>query len=104
RPQGDGPDVDHLLHGQRPADRRVRCAASRQSPTCPHRRPGSRYPGSMTDDLASVVLEEARDKMTKAVVHTRQDFANVRTGRAAPALVEKLPVEYYGSDVPLQQL
>jgi ribosome recycling factor len=58
----------------------------------------------MTDDLASVVLEEAREKMTKAVVHTRQDFANVRTGRAAPALVEKLPVEYYGSEVPLQQL
>ena len=58
----------------------------------------------MTDDLASVVLEEAREKMTKAVVHTRQEFANVRTGRAAPALVEKLPVEYYGSDVPLQQL
>ena len=58
----------------------------------------------MTDDLASVVLEEAREKMTKAVVHTRQEFANVRTGRAAPALVEKLPVEYYGSEVPLQQL
>jgi len=58
----------------------------------------------MSDDLASVVLEEAREKMAKAVVHTRQEFANVRTGRAAPALVEKLLVEYYGSEVPLQQL
>jgi len=58
----------------------------------------------MGDDLASVVLAEARDKMAKAVSHARSDFSSVRTGRASPALVEKLPVEYYGSDVALQQL
>ena len=34
----------------------------------------------------------------------RAEFGSIRTGRAAPALVEKIPVEYYGSDVPLQQL
>ena len=34
----------------------------------------------------------------------RADFAGVRSGRATPALVEKLLVDYYGSDVPLQQL
>lgn len=54
--------------------------------------------------MAALVLDDARERMTRAVVHTRADFGNVRTGRAAPALVEKLPVEYYGSDVPLQQL
>ena len=58
----------------------------------------------MTDDLTSVVLDEARENMSKAVVFTRQEFASVRTGRAAPALVEKLPVDYYGSEVALQQL
>ncbi len=58
----------------------------------------------MTDDMASVVLDDARERMQRAVVHARADFANIRTGRAAPALVEKLPVEYYGSEVPLQQL
>lgn len=58
----------------------------------------------MTDDLASVVLDDTRDRMAKAVVHTRAEFGNIRTGRASPALVEKMPVEYYGSDVPLQQL
>ncbi|MCU1452609.1 MAG: frr [Acidimicrobiales bacterium] len=58
----------------------------------------------MTDGLEAMVLDEVREKMAKAVVHTRQEFANVRTGRAAPALVEKLIVEYYGSEVPLQQL
>ena len=58
----------------------------------------------MNDELVSLVLEEASTKMANAVAHTREEFAAVRTGRAAPALVEKLPVEYYGSDVPLQQL
>src|SRR5213596_1402224 len=42
--------------------------------------------------------------MTKAVTHTQSEFAGVRTGRASPALVERLKVEYYGTDVPLQQL
>ena len=58
----------------------------------------------MSDELVSMVLDEASTKMANAVAHTREEFAAVRTGRAAPALVEKLPVEYYGSDVPLQQL
>lgn len=52
----------------------------------------------------SMVLDEVREKMAAAVTHARADFATIRTGRAAPALVEKLPVEYYGSTVPLQQL
>src|SRR5215210_9426935 len=42
--------------------------------------------------------------MTKAVTHTQSEFAGVRTGRASPVLVEKLKVDYYGTDVPLQQL
>lgn len=58
----------------------------------------------MTDDMISMIFDEARDKMAKAVTHARGEFASVRTGRAAPVLVEKLPVEYYGAEVPLQQL
>jgi ribosome recycling factor len=49
-------------------------------------------------------LLDGIDKMGKAVEHTQSQFATVRTGRAAPALVEKLLVNYYGSEVPLQQL
>jgi ribosome recycling factor len=56
------------------------------------------------DSYVDAVLEDCRDKMAKALEHTRNEFAGIRTGRAAPALVEKLKVEYYGSDVPLQQL
>ena len=58
----------------------------------------------MTEELALVVLEEVRDKMAKAVDHTRAEFATVRTGRATPALVEPLMVDYYGTQTPLRQL
>jgi ribosome recycling factor len=49
-------------------------------------------------------VDEAKDRMHKAVVHLQDEFSSVRTGRATPALVDKLKVDYYGSDVPLQQL
>ena len=51
----------------------------------------------MTEELAQVVLEGVRDKMTKAVDH-------VRTGRANSALLEPLMVDYYGTPTPLRQL
>jgi ribosome recycling factor len=50
------------------------------------------------------VLLDTVDKMAKAVSHTQAEFGGVRTGRASPALVEKLKVDYYGAEVPLQQL
>jgi len=50
------------------------------------------------------ILLEAIEKMDRAIEHARSQFTTVRTGRATPALVEKLMVDYYGSDVPLQQL
>lgn len=56
------------------------------------------------DDVIEDTLLEAMDKMDKAVEHTQSQFATVRTGRASPALVERINVEYYGSPVPLQQL
>ncbi len=58
----------------------------------------------MTDELIEAVRLEAEERMAKAVAHTRQEFAGVRSGRANPGLVEKLPVEYYGAVVPLQQM
>ena len=50
------------------------------------------------------VISDAKEKMAKAVEHAKAEFGSVRTGRATPALVEKLPVDYYGTEVPLQQL
>jgi len=54
----------------------------------------------MTDDI----LLETAERMQRAVAHAREEFTSVRTGRASPALVEKLTVEYYGAEVPLQQI
>ncbi len=50
------------------------------------------------------VYLEARTRMKGALQALEEDLAGIRTGRANPALVEKLPVEYYGSPTPLQQL
>jgi ribosome recycling factor len=58
----------------------------------------------MSDELIKLVLDDAHEKMHKAVDHARSEFSGVRTGRAAPALVEKIIVDYYGSEVPLQQI
>ncbi len=49
-------------------------------------------------------LLEAVEKMDKAVEHVQSQFTTVRTGRATPALVDRIQVDYYGSTVPLQQL
>lgn len=58
----------------------------------------------MTSEMADLVLADADEKMTRAVAHSRSEFSSIRTGRAAPALVEKIPVDYYGAETPLQQL
>ena len=59
----------------------------------------------MADDtLIEAVVEDARDRMHKAVLHAQADFAGVRSGRANPGLLENLKVDYYGSEVPLKQL
>ena len=54
----------------------------------------------MIDD----VLSEAKDKMEKAVDALQLDLRSIRTGRASPALVERLQVEYYGTPTPMNQL
>ena len=47
---------------------------------------------------------DAEKRMRSAIQSLEEDLAGVRTGRASPALVEKLQVEYYGTPVPLIQL
>jgi ribosome recycling factor len=49
-------------------------------------------------------LNEADEKMNKAVEVTREDFAAIRTGRANPSMFHKLTADYYGTPTPLQQL
>ncbi len=54
----------------------------------------------MINDL----LDDLREKMSKSVEVLQDDLMSIRTGRASPALVEKLPVEYYGTMTPLNQM
>jgi ribosome recycling factor len=49
-------------------------------------------------------LKDATEKMAKAVGHLKEDLASIRTGRAAPALLNRVTVDYYGATVPLNQL
>lgn len=55
-------------------------------------------------ELADMVIEDAKDRMEKAITHSRSEFASIRSGRAAPQLVEKLTVEAYGVDVRLLEV
>src|SRR5450755_155092 len=54
----------------------------------------------MIDEL----LEDARDRMAKSVESIRHEFGSVRTGRASPALLDRIMVDYYGAITPLKQL
>jgi ribosome recycling factor len=49
-------------------------------------------------------LADAREKMTKAIAVLKEELAAIRTGRATPGLLSRIVVEYYGTQVPLQQL
>jgi ribosome recycling factor len=49
-------------------------------------------------------LREAAERMQSALDSLDEDLSAIRTGRASPALIERLPVEYYGTNTPLIQL
>jgi ribosome recycling factor len=50
------------------------------------------------------LLQDARERMAKSVESTRHEFGSVRTGRATPALLDRITVDYYGASTPLRQL
>jgi ribosome recycling factor len=54
--------------------------------------------------MSAQILAQAREKMEKAIVALRHELAGIRAGRASPALLEKIRVDYYGTAVPIQQL
>lgn len=54
--------------------------------------------------MINEVIADAKDRMDKAIEALRHDLMTIRTGRATPALVEHLMIDYYGTPTPLQQL
>lgn len=54
--------------------------------------------------MISDVIKDTEQKMTQAVEYAKEDLATLRTGRANPAMFNKLTADYYGAPTPLQQL
>src|ERR1700736_4541987 len=54
--------------------------------------------------MIDALLQDARERMRKSVEATSHQFATVRTGRASPALLDRIVVDYYGAATPLRQL
>jgi ribosome recycling factor len=55
-------------------------------------------------ELIDELLADADERMTKSVESTRNELATVRTGRASPHLLDRIVVDYYGAETPLNQL
>jgi len=55
-------------------------------------------------ELIDELLADADERMRKSVDATNGEFSSVRTGRASPALLDRVHVDYYGSSTPLKQL
>jgi ribosome recycling factor len=58
----------------------------------------------MSSELIDELLLDAGERMTKSVDATKTEFGTVRTGRASPALLDRVTVDYYGAQTPLKQL
>jgi ribosome recycling factor len=55
-------------------------------------------------ELTDELLADARERMGKSVESTQGEFGSVRTGRASPAFLDRVMVDYYGVSTPLRQL
>ncbi len=55
-------------------------------------------------ELIDLVMSDTEERMSKAVAHTKSEFATIRSGRAAPQIVERITVEAYGVDMRIQEL
>ncbi|MGI6548879.1 MAG: ribosome recycling factor [Syntrophomonadales bacterium] len=54
--------------------------------------------------MAKTIIKDTTDRMEKTVDHLTRDYAGLRAGRANPAMLDKILVEYYGSPTPINQL
>ena len=55
-------------------------------------------------EMTNELLADAKERMHKSVQSTNTEFGSVRTGRASPALLDRIMVDYYGAMTPLKQL
>jgi len=58
----------------------------------------------MAAEMIDALLDDGRERMAKSVESSQHEFSTVRTGRASPALLDRVVVDYYGAATPLNQL
>ncbi len=58
----------------------------------------------MSEGIVKDLIDDAEARMQKSVEATKHEFSSVRTGRASPALLDRVQVDYYGAITPLNQL
>jgi ribosome recycling factor len=57
----------------------------------------------MTEDL-QLIIEDAEDSMKKAITHLEAELTKIRAGKASPAMLDGINVEYYGAPTPIAQV
>lgn len=58
----------------------------------------------MLDEMIQMILDDAKERMEKALEHLHRELSSIRAGRATPAMLENIKVDYYGSITPLNQM
>src|SRR5262249_27848616 len=105
--QGDGPDGVLAEHGAPAPDRRLQSPGSGERVPGSHRSGcgygGGRY-GMSAEGLTAELLRDGEARMQKTVEATHRDLSTIRTGRANPAILDRVEVDYYGSKLPLAQV
>jgi len=57
----------------------------------------------MTDDL-SIIIDDGKESMTKAINHLETELVKIRAGKASPAMLNGIVVDYYGNPTPIDQV
>jgi len=58
----------------------------------------------MIPEELELIIDTAKDSMKEAIVFCKNEFSHIRAGKASPALLDGIKVDYYGSQTPLNQL
>lgn len=58
----------------------------------------------MNHEQADLILMECEDHMTKTIDVMKKEFAAIRTGRANPAILDRIFIDYYGAETPIKQV
>ena len=56
------------------------------------------------DDRVKKIIEDSKSKMEKAISHMEMELGKIRAGRATPALLDTVHVDYYGTSTPISQV